>query len=161
VGLKLQINSRQSLPELDSNSIINPQTPSRTRIKNCKPTVFDNTQFSSEFCARVGFNRICWKDFGPEWLRGQASVPRKILSTIKLASPLSMCPVLRPAVIEVLTAIRSGKWHVVTASKCRIYCFDSYSIPFRDCAAIIRRHYLWLHGDRRGGIFGRTLFDAV
>ena len=33
-GLNSQINSRQSLPELDSNSKINPQTPSRTKIEN-------------------------------------------------------------------------------------------------------------------------------
>ena len=35
-----------------------------------------------------------------------------------------------------------------------------YLIPFRNRAVIMRRHLLWLHGDRRIGIFGRPLFDA-
>jgi len=63
--------------------------------------------------------------------------------------------------VELLTMIRAGKWHIVTASKCRIYLFISYLIPFRNCAVIMRRHFLWLHGDRRGGISGRPLFYAV
>jgi hypothetical protein len=25
----------------------------------------------------------------------------------------------------------------------------------------MRRNFLWLHGDQRGGIFGRPFFDAV
>ena len=56
---------------------------------------------------------------------------------------------------------RAAERHVVTASKCGNYCFDSYLIPFRNCAVIMRRHFLCLHGDRRGGIFYRQPFDAV
>jgi len=37
-----------------------------------------------------GGNRIGCTDFGPEYLRGQASVPRKILQTIELAC-FSLC----------------------------------------------------------------------
>ena len=62
--------------------------------------------------------------------------------------------------VELLTTIRAGKWHVVTASNCNSSCFNSYLISLRNRAIIMRRHFLWLHGDR-GGIFGRPLFDAV
>ena len=56
---------------------------------------------------------------------------------------------------------RAAEWRVVTASKCSIHCFNSYLIPSRNRAVIMRRRFLWLHGDRRGGILGRPLFDAV
>jgi len=61
--------------------------------------------------------------------------------------------------VSILTWFRSGIG-VVTASKCGIHCFDSYLIPFRNRAVIMRRPFLWLHGDLRGGIFGRRLFGA-
>ena len=41
--------------------------------------------------------------------------------------------------VELLTTIRAEERHVVTASKCRIYCFNSYLIMFRNCAIIMRR----------------------
>ena len=73
-----------------------------------------------------------------------------------------VCPVSRQAVmVRLLTTIRAGERLVVTASKCGIYCFNYYLIPSRNCAVIMRRHFVWLHGDRRGGIFGRPLFDTV
>ena len=40
-----------------------------------------------------------------------------------------------------LTTIRAGKWHVVTASKCGVHCFNSYLI--KNCAVIST---LWLCG---------------
>jgi hypothetical protein len=42
-----------------------------------------------------------------------------------------------------------------------VFTVSNYLIPFRNCAVIMPRHFLWLHGDRRGGIVGRPLFDAV
>jgi len=63
--------------------------------------------------------------------------------------------------VEFLTMIRAGKWHVVTALKCRIHCFNSYLIPFRNYAVIMRRHFLWLHGDWRGGIFCHFLMQFM
>jgi len=38
-----------------------------------------------------------------------------------------------------LTTRRARKWHVVTASNCKIYCFNAYLIPFRSSAVIMRR----------------------
>jgi len=46
---------------------------------------------------------------------------------------------------------RAAERRVVTASKCGIHCFDSYLIPFRNRAVIMRRRFLWLHGDLQGG----------
>ena len=63
--------------------------------------------------------------------------------------------------VKLLVTRRAAERRVVTASKCGIHSINSYLIPFRNRAVIMRRRFLWLHGDRRGGIFGRTLFDAV
>jgi len=80
-------------------------------------------------------------------------------------NPAEVCRVSRRAarVGLFLTTRRAGKLHVVTASKCRVHRSDSYFylIPFKNWAVIMRRDFLWLHGDRRGGIFGQPLFDAV
>ena len=55
---------------------------------------------------------------------------------IQRRDPKSVCPVSRRAVrVEILTTRRAGKWHVVTASKCGIYCFNSYLFPL-SCAVI-------------------------
>ena len=48
----------------------------------------------------------------------------------------------------------------MTASKCGTYSFDFYLIPFRNCAIIKRRQFLWLHGDRRGGNFWPATFSG-
>jgi len=72
-----------------------------------------------------------------------------------------VCPVSRRAVrVGLLATIRAGKQHVVTASKCFIYCLSSYLITLRNCAVITRRDFLWLHGDRRGGfLVGQLLMQ--
>jgi hypothetical protein len=79
---------------------------------------------------------------------------------IRARDPKFVCSVARRDVrVSLLVTRRAEKGRVVTALKCRIHCFDSYLIPFRNRAVIMR--LLCLHGDRRGGIFGRRLFDPV
>jgi len=59
---------------------------------------------------------------------------------------------------------RAAERRVVTASKCGIYCFNSYLIPFRNRAVIMRRHFLWLlETDEEGFFAGHFLmhFNAA
>jgi len=60
-----------------------------------------------------------------------------------------------------LVTKRAAEWRVVTVSKCGIHCFNSYLIPFRNRAVIMRRRFLWLHGDLRGGNFWSATFSGI
>ena len=66
--------------------------------------------------------------------------------------------------VEFLTTRRAGKWHVVAASKCKIYCFNSYlthsGIVQLSCAVILCG---CMETDEEGFLAGHFLmqFNAI